>query len=87
MVYFWIELLVYFSTEINKGTKIVVCAAFLAAGMVDDATTFAEKSGGGGTTCDNNWGRDPNEDDFKWFRRCLAQSRKMMRSSGRGVRR
>lgn len=71
----------------QKGTKIVVCAAFLAAGMVDDATTFAEKSGGGGTSCDNNWGRDPNEDDFKWFRRCLAQSRKMMRSSGRGVRR
>ena len=71
----------------QKGTKIVVCAAFLAAGLVDDATTFAEKSGGGGTSCDNNWGRDPNEDDFKWLRRCLAQSRKMMRPSGRGIRR
>lgn len=71
----------------QKGTNIVICASFLAAGLIDDATSFAEHCGGGGTSCDSSWGRNPDEEDYLWFRRCLAQSRKMMRSSGRGMRR
>lgn len=71
----------------QRGVNVIACASLLAVGMIDGATDYAERCGGGGTTCDNNWRRDPDEDEHHWHRRCLAQSRRMMRSSGRGMKR
>ena len=69
------------------GMQIVACASLLTMGMIDNATNYAENCGGGGTRCDNDWGRDPDEDEHRWLRRCLAQSRKMIRPSARRIRR
>ena len=54
-------------------------AAFLLfAGYVDAATTFAQNCGGGGSAPDQNWGRDKNEDDILWARRCFRKAREMV---------
>lgn len=71
----------------QRGINIIACAALLFGGMVDQATTFAENCGGGGGGTGGSWGRDPDEDEREWMRRCLAQSRRMMKPSGQHVRR
>ena len=50
----------------------------LFAGYVDTATTFAQNCGGGGSAPDQNWGRDKNEDDILWARRCFRKAREMV---------
>ena len=50
----------------------------LFAGQVDAATTFAQNCGGGGSVPDQNWGRDKNEDDILWARRCFRKAREMV---------
>lgn len=63
----------------TEGNKVVTVALHLMCGFVDEATTFAEThGGGGGGGSDLKWGRDPEEDDREWARRCLAMARKMM---------
>ena len=63
----------------TDGNKVVTVALHLMCGFVDEATTFAEThGGGGGGGSDLKWGRDPEEDDREWARRCLAMARKMM---------
>lgn len=47
--------------------------------MVDDATTFAETHGGGGGGSDLKWGRDEDEDNRAWARRCMRMASRMMR--------
>ena len=69
------------------GMEIIVCATLLSIGMVDRATTFAQGHGGGGGSAGSGWGRRPDEDEREWLRRCLSQSRKMMKPSGQKVRR
>jgi len=32
---------------------------------------------------DQSWGRDKDEDDERWWRRCIARSATMMRPSGK----
>lgn len=32
---------------------------------------------------DQSWGRDKDEDDEQWWRRCIARSAAMMRPSGK----
>lgn len=72
----------------QKGMNIIACAALLSMGMVDQATEFAKNCGGnGGAGSNGGWGRDPKEDEQEWLRRCLAQSRKMMRPSGQKLKR
>lgn len=71
----------------ERGMEIIVCAALLSIGMVDRATTFAQGHGGGGSSAGSGWGRRPDEDEREWLRRCLSQSRKMMKPSGQKVRR
>jgi hypothetical protein len=53
-------------------------AFLLFAGYVDAATSFAQKCGGGGSAPDQNWGRDKNEDDILWARRCFRKAREMV---------
>ncbi len=71
----------------SRGMNVIACAALLSMGMVDRATTFAQNCGGGGGHAGSGWGRRPDEDDQAWIRRCLAESRRMMRPAGRKVRR
>ena len=50
----------------------------LFAGYVDAATSFAQNCGGGGSAPDQDWGRDKNEDDILWARRCFRKAREMV---------
>lgn len=52
---------------------------FYSSGYVDDATTFAEGHGGGGSSSDLKWGRDDDEDERAWARRCMMKAARMMR--------
>ncbi len=68
-----------------RGNDIMVCAAFLFTGYIDQATQFAEGHGGG-TTSDLPWGRKEDEDECAWARRCLLMAHKMMKpSASRGL--
>ena len=71
----------------RQGVSIVTCAALLFMGMVDQATTFAENKGGGGGHSGGDWGRDKEEDDRQWIRRCLARSQQMMAPPGHKLKR
>jgi len=52
-------------------------AFLLFVGQVDAATTFAQNFGRGSAP-DQNWGRDKNEDDILWARRCFRKAREMV---------
>lgn len=62
----------------ENGTEVMYCATLLFLGYVDDATTFAEGHGGGGSSSDLKWGRDDDEDERAWARRCMIKSARMM---------
>ena len=55
----------------EQGKEVMHCATLLFLGMVDDATTFAETHGGGGSKSDLKWGRDEDEDNRAWALRCM----------------
>ncbi|MCD8288107.1 MAG: plasmid recombination protein [Porphyromonadaceae bacterium] len=63
----------------ERGTEVTHCATLLFLGLVDDATTFAETHGGGGSKSDLKWGRDDDENDRAWARRCMREATRMMR--------
>jgi plasmid recombination enzyme len=63
----------------EQGTDVMFCATLLFLGMVNDATTFAETHGGGGNSSDLKWGRNDDEDNRAWARRCMMMASKMMR--------
>ena len=71
----------------RRGMRIATCAALLSMDLVDQATTFAENCGGGGGHSKGGWGRDKDEDERQWLRRCLARSRQMMKPSGQRLKR
>ncbi|MDD6472826.1 MAG: hypothetical protein PUF62_07325, partial [Bacteroidales bacterium] len=48
-------------------------AILLFAGYVDGATRIAESCGGGGSP-GSGWGRDKNEKDDDWARRCAKKA-------------
>ncbi len=62
----------------EESSQIFRTAFLLFAGYVDAATTFAQNCGGGGSAPDQNWGRDKNEDDILWARRCFRKAREMV---------
>lgn len=76
-----------YSPEEVRG--ILKTALLLFAGYVDGATTFAENcGGGGGASHDNDWGRDPKEDDIRWARRCFHHAHELYTTPRkRGMRR
>ena len=53
-------------------------AVLLFAGYLEAATQMSESSGGGGGTPDG-WGRDKDEDDLEWARRCARMASHMCR--------
>ena len=65
----------------EQGAEVMHCATLLFLGMVNDATTFAETHGGGGSKSNLKWGKDDDEDNRAWARRCMMMACKMMRPS------
>lgn len=51
-------------------------ALLLFAGYLDAATSMATSSGGGGSDA-GSWGRDKDEDDLEWARRCARMANSM----------
>ena len=65
----------------EQGAEVMHCATLLFLGMVNDATTFAETHGGGGSKSNLKWGKDDDEDNRAWARRCMMMASRMMRSA------
>ena len=70
---------------IRNCNQIINCAMLLFLGYIREATTYAESCGGGGSP-DSGWGRDKDEDDDHWWRRCIAVSAAMMRPAKHRIR-
>ncbi len=62
-------------------------AMLLFAGYIDAATSMAESHGGDGSTPSSGWGRDKEEDEREWARRCAQMAMEMSRPRRRGWRR
>lgn len=73
----------------EQPNDILKCAMCLFLGYLDDATQFAQSCGGGGSSSDLPWNRNPAEDDRPFAYRCMMQAHKMLKhpQSIRGVRR
>ena len=63
----------------EQPNEILKCAMYLFLGYLDGATQFAQSCGGGGTSSDHPWGRNPDEDDRRFAYRCMMQAHKMLR--------
>ena len=63
---------------INYGYKIIYCAMYLYVGYINEATNLAESQGGGGSDT-KDWGREKDEDEIEWIRRCLQQATRMVK--------
>ena len=64
----------------DDGKNVITCTLLLMIDMVDKATDFAQTHGGGGSTSELPWrGRDKDEDDMAWARRCAMQARAMLK--------
>lgn len=70
-----------YSDLTTNADSIINCATLLVLGYIREATTYAQ-SCGGGSSPGTGWGRDKDEDDEHWWRRCIAQSEAMMRPHG-----
>ena len=61
-------------------------AMLLFMNYLDAATTLSDSCGGGGGGSDTSgWGRDDNEDDMEWARRCARMASRMHRRPSRGI--
>ena len=64
----------------EQPNEILKCAMYLFLGYLDGATQFAQScGGGGGTSSDLPWGRNPDEDDRRFAYRCMMQAHKMLK--------
>lgn len=63
----------------DHAEEIVAVATGLFLGYIDQATTFAKTSGGGGGSPGKGWGRKKDEDDFAFMGRCFNAARTMCR--------
>jgi hypothetical protein len=61
-------------------------AMLLFMNYVDAATTVSESCGGGGST-PSNWGKDKDEDERDWARRCANHANWLCKPMARSVRR
>lgn len=65
----------------ERPNEILKCAMYLFLGYLDGASQFAQSCGGGGTSSNLPWGRNPDEDDRRFAYRCMMQAHKMMKTS------
>ncbi len=65
----------------EQPNEILKCAMYLFFGYLDGASQFAQSCGGGGTSSDLPWGRNPDEDDRRFAYRCMMQAHKMLKPS------
>jgi hypothetical protein len=63
----------------EQPNEILKCAMYLFLGYLDGATQFAQSCGGGGSSSDLPWGRDPKEDDRRFAYRCMMQAHRMLK--------
>lgn len=66
--------------------EVVSCATLLFFGFVDKATQYSE-SHGGKSSPGTGWGRDKDDDDERWRRRCMSRAAKMIGGNGRSRKR
>lgn len=71
----------FLTTIAEQPNEILKCAMYLFLGYLDGATQFAHSCGGGGTSSDLPWGRNPDEDDRRFAYRCMMQAHRMMKPS------
>ena len=72
----------------QRGNEIISVATALYLGYVQQAVTFAETRGGGGGSPESGWGRNPEDDDETWRRKCFYMAKVMMKpAKGRVVQR
>ena len=64
------------SDEGVKHADLLKVATLLFAGYLDAATSMAASSGGGGSDT-GGWGRDKDEDELEWARRCARMANRM----------
>ena len=62
-------------------------AILLFANCINEATSIAEKCGGSGSSPSSDWGRDNDEDELEWMRRCVRMAHEMVITSKRTYRR
>ena len=67
----------------QRGEEVAAVAAALYLGYIDQATTFTRGSGGGGDSPGKGWGREKDEDDEAFRRRCCIMGRMMMKPTSR----
>lgn len=63
----------------EQPNEILKCAMYLFLGYLDGATQFAQSCGGGGTSSDLPWRRNPDEDDRRFAYRCMMHAHKMLK--------
>lgn len=69
-----------------EATDYVKVAVLLFAGYLDAATSMAASSGGGGSP-DTGWGKDKDEDERDWARRCAKMAHWMCKPVKRSYKR
>lgn len=67
-------------------TDILNVAMLLFMDYIDAATSMSESCGGGGSP-GSGWGRDKDEDDREWARRCARQANSLCKPIKRGMKR
>lgn len=71
----------------ERGAEIIAVTAALYMGSIEQAMSFAQSRGGGGSSPGTGWGRKPDEDDEAFRGRCFLMARMMMRPPGRKLKR
>ncbi len=69
----------------DNAAGVINCALLLTLNCIREATAYAEFNGGS-TVNNQGRGRDKDEDDEQWWRRCIARSAAMMRPGGKNGR-
>lgn len=76
-----------FTDLTENAADVINCAMYLALQFIHEATTYAESCGGGGGGNLSGWGRDKDEDEELWWRRCIAKSASMVRPASHSKKR
>lgn len=72
----------FMGVALDCPNEVTTTAIYLFFKMVDEATNFAQTHGGGGDTSHLPW-RDKEDNDNKWFRKCLTAAAHMMKPKQR----